>query len=266
MTLSPQTKILINGCSHTKAVIPGVLAENHAESAWPHILTQSLNFHIDNVAKGGKANHVILEETLRIILNPNTYTHVIVQTTEFDRINFFNKKFSGQWNAGDIDSQTRMHLRSNTGQWFQKLPGWSKDDLRFTKSIGPDATEQFDVGDDTHTYEQVTTASLLAALYEVCLNKNIKLGILPYFGFHVAKNDRVLDNVPNTAWIVSNYEYGLYNDLLYFYDTPDTWHLEAAAHIEIASIVSDWLLDGTQVAVNTAPFDNAMRNWMFVYD
>lgn len=261
----PPLRILTNGCSHSRACIPDLTAEEHFKSSWPRVLEAMDNYDVDNIAQDGKANHYIVEETIRYIYNEVIKPDVvIVQLTDFVRINLFDRNMSGTWIPGVFSTQQGYNM--TTKPPYVKIPGLDVNDLAVDRTIARDKKVQHQVGDSTHTYEQITTLTLLAALSNICDSMNIRLGIVPYLGFNDSIEDETFNSIPKHNWIVENPKYGLYNDLLYYYDTPDTYHFEAAAHKEVAQIVADWITDGNQITVNELPWDNSMRQHMFIYD
>lgn len=261
----PPLRVLTNGCSHTRACIPDLTAEEHNKSSWPRVLEAMDNYDVINLAQDGKANHYIIEETIRYLFNnAEVPPHIVViQLTDFERINVFNRRNSGQWIPGVFATQQGKNMTTDPS--FIKIPGLDVSDLHVNRTTAKGVTRH-GIGDSTYKYEQITTLSMLAALSIVCSNWNIRLGILPYFGLNNSIEDATFQTIPKENWIVANPQYGLYNDLLYYYETPDTWHFEAAAHKEIAQIVNDWITEETQIVVNESPFDNAMKHHMFVYD
>lgn len=261
----PPLRILTNGCSHSRACIPDLTAEEHFKSSWPRVLEAMDNYDVENIAQDGKANHYIIEETMRYLFNnADVPPHVVViQLADFERINVFNRRNSGQWIPGVFATQQGKNMTTDPG--FIKIPGLDISDLHVDRTTAKGVTRH-GIGDNTHTYEQITTLTLLAALSTLCWHSNIKLGIIPYFGFNDSVEDATFQAIPDNAWIVENPKYGLYNDLLYYYETPDTWHFEAAAHKEVAQIVDDWIKTGAQIKVNELPYDNTMKHHMFVYD
>lgn len=261
----PPQRVLINGCSHSRACIPNLTAEAHYNGSWPRILETMNNYDVWNISQDGKANHYIIEETMRCLYNDyDKPSIVIIQLTDFMRINLFKNTMSGSWVPGVFSTQQGLNMSTKTP--YVKLPGSTVNDLSIKRTDPDGGKTKIAIGDKSYLYEQITTLTLLAALSDLCSMWNIKLGILPYFGFNQSVNDVTFDYIPTENWIVDNPENGLYNDLLYYFATPDTYHFEATAHTEIAELVEDWITTGKQVKVNSIPYDNTMKNHMFVYD
>jgi len=253
-------QVLSNGCSHTRAVIPDATAEEHNAAAWPRILEKLIEAPVVNIARGGKANHVILEETIRVLLNPHNFTHVVVQTSDFDRINFYKKRFSGLWEPGDIDSQTQRLNPRGSGQWYVKIPGKYRElDLRVSKSTPDRAHNVYEIGDTTWTYERIVLGTLINCLYNVCQQQGITLSVMNYFGFHTAFDDHVFGHIPEEVWVADDPRWGFYNDLLWRHDTPDSYHFSKTAHPEIAELVKNHILHKEKVILSTVDYDDMKR-------
>ena len=265
-------KVLVNGCSHSRACIPDAPADIHFESSWPRLLSKKLDCEVINLSQDGKSNHWMIEETIRAIINNPTVTNVVLQLTEFQRINLYKKARSGEWQPDDFLSQTRHGFQldqqsENYKPHYVKIPGSSEEDLMVSRTIKERVNKQHvAIGDSTLTYEMISTASLLVGLQRLCDSLQIKLHLLPYFGFGDTISDKTFNWISPSSWIIENYSFGMYNDLLYYYSTPDTWHFEKAAHDEIANIVMDHITKDKKIKVNTRPFDTSMMDYMFIYD
>lgn len=257
--MTKQKRILINGCSHTRACIPDAKAEEHQHSSWPRVLENISNIKVDNIATDGKSNITMIEETIRYVIHKGeAYTDVIIALTDWQRQNVFKRIHSGMWKPDNFDSQISIQKK----KWYAKIPGLdAKADLyaRRTTDLG---MRNFPIGDTTNNQPILSAGTLLYCLRELCDKHDIRLTIINYFPFEGCLIDPVYLHLKNN-FLIDNCEFGLYNHLLWSFETPDTYHFEKSAHVAIAGYVMDYMLYNEKLVVREDGYDT--RNLIFDY-
>ena len=230
-------KILVNGCSHTAAEIPDLLREDWKRFCWPKLLSNKLKCEVVNLAVSGKANFQIIEETLRYLLNYSDVDHVVVQLTDWPRINLFKKSKSFTMIPGEVSSQ------------FGKEQSSLYIMASFPNSILEDNGRVTEYGDKSKVYEILNTFTLLNSLYLYCTQKNIKLSLLNYHPINPdILNDIVVKNIPKEIFIQSDITIGMHQYL----DTKyrrDGGHFHKPAHVELSERIADHLENGNQIVI-----------------
>ena len=252
------TKVLINGCSHTRACIPDAEPEEHHKAAWPEILKTLGNYDMKNLATDGKCNRTMVEETIRYIIHRPEWDHVVIALTDWERLNLFRAAWSGkQFHPNDIESQ----LPARLGSFHVKIPALSsKKDMRVFRTEGT-GQKPVEIGDLTYRYDIIQVGTMLNCLKRLCEEKGITLHILNYFGTRGNETDPVFDNIRDD-FIIDNFYTGLYNHLLWSFETPDTYHFEKIAHISIAGYAHDHIEYRDKPTIREESFDDRNR----VYD
>ena len=230
-------KILVNGCSHTEAVIPDLLEMHWQKYCWPTLLSQKLRCEVVNIATSGKANIQIIEETVRYLLNYPDVDHVVVQLTDWSRINLFKKNKSFTMIPGDISSQ------------FGKKESSLYRMASFPNSILEDDGRVTEYGDESEVYEILSTFTLLNMLYLYCVQKNIKLSLINYHKINPdILDDIVVKNIPKEIFIQSDITVGMHQYL----DTKyirDGGHFHKPAHVELSDRIADHIGNGNQIVI-----------------
>jgi hypothetical protein len=243
-------RILVNGCSHSAANIP----DNIEGDPWPKILCDKINADLVNIADLGKSNGWILEETIRYLISDNTIDHVIIQYTDWDRLNFYRNIKSFRWIPSNIKSQierlnflnyikdkprnTHYHTYINEHGAILK----NKNNLK-----GINYT-----GDSSQIFEIVTMGTLTNCLYQLCLSRNIGLTLINLGPVGDSKDDIVWSQIPNDLFLFSNnrlssMHYHFFDE----YDMPDGGHFEHAFHYEFANHVEAHYKNKTQIEGKT---------------
>lgn len=246
---NPKRKILVNGCSHTRAEIP----DGEEKLPWPKILADKLECQLVNLAKDGKANYQIVEETIRYLLNDSQFEHVVVQLTEWKRLNFFRSNHSFTWIPADIESQTKDfgHV---------KIPAVNDKDLRVTRFLNTPNEKHYDIGDKSLVNNIITTGTLVSCLYSLCERLGISLTIINYHSIGDCVYDAVWKSIPNECFLIKNKTRGMYNHLLWNFETPDTFHFEQASHYYLANLVYEHYVSGKRITVNDKDYDMTFNN------
>lgn len=255
--MTEKLKIVINGCSHTKATIP----DNIHGKPWPIIMGEDNNWDVRNLATNGKANTEIIEELLRYIAHFPETEYVVCQLTEWKRINVYKREDSNKWIPGKFGSQA---------PFYEKIPAGNNElDLTVYRHTGTVDENKTPIGDSELLYERITTGSLVNALYQVCKTNGIGLTIVNMHAIGHTKFDPVWRGINKNCFLIKNKRFGLYNHLLWSYSTPDTFHFEHAAHYEIAYRVANHIKYKERLEVNEEDYDatyNIFEHRVAVYD
>lgn len=244
-----QPKVLVNGCSHTRANIP----DNPSGAPWPTIFGERACINVINLAADGKANQQIVEETIRYLINTPDIDYVVIQLNEWKRLNLFKKNNSFTWVPGEIDTQINPDE-------YVKIPAEDNRDLRVFRFYGTPRQEPHEIGDTSLVQNIITVGTLVNCLSNMCTQRNIGLSIINFHALGDCVLDPVWSTIPNEHFLIHNRNRGLYNHLLWMFDTPDTFHFEHAAHKYIAELVYEHYLVGKQVLVTKKDFDMTFNN------
>ena len=153
-------KILVNGCSHTKASIPDLEEFEESNFSWPQLLSNKMECEVVNLATVGKSNFIILEEAQRYLLNYSDIDHVVIQLTEWHRWALYKKNQSFRFIPGEPETQfDRLSLATNN--YYIKVPGVSQDDCKITVTDTNGIMKTRRIGDSSFFYERLTCATML---------------------------------------------------------------------------------------------------------
>lgn len=251
-------KVLINGCSHTRAAIP----DNPTGDPWPVIFSEMAGVESVNIAMDSKANQQIVEETIRYLINKSDIDHVVIQLNEWKRLNLFKRSASFSWVPGELETQ----IFSLTNDWkvseydYVKIPAMDNKDLRVARFVDTPQETIYPIGDESYINNIVTVGTLVNCLHTICLQRDIGLTIINFHALGDCIIDPVWSTIPKDRFLVQNHHRGLYNHLLWMFDTPDTFHFEHAAHYKIADWVYEHYIAGKQVKVKKEDFDRTFNN------
>jgi hypothetical protein len=227
-------KILVNGCSHTFAVIPDISFRDWEKFCWPTLLSNELECEVVNLAEPGKANLQIIEEALRYLLNYSDVDHVILQLTDWRRSNVYRRSKSFTMIPGDISTQ------------FGSLYQMATHPNYILNSKGN--IKQY--GDESSVYEILSTFTLLNLLYQYCLQKNIGLSLFNYYPVHVdVLDDTVVKGIPKNIFLQSDITIGI-SQHLELNHKKEGGHFHKNAHTELCDIISKHILDQKQIFIN----------------
>lgn len=251
-------KVLINGCSHTRAAIP----DNPTGDPWPVIFSEMAGVEAVNIAVDGKANQQIVEETIRYLINRSDVDHVVIQLNEWKRLNFFRRTSSFTWIPGELETQIMPMVSSwKVGEThYVKIPAADNKDLKVTRYVDTPQETDYPIGDESYVNNIITVGTLVNCLHNLCASRNISLTIINFHALGDCIIDPVWSTIPSDRFLVRNYHRGLYNHLLWMFDTPDTFHFEHAAHYKIAEWVYEHYTAGKQVKVKKEDFDTTFNN------
>jgi hypothetical protein len=238
-------KILVNGCSHTAANIPDI-EDPLSGIPWPTILGDLLKANVFNMSRSGKANNVIVEETIRYLINEQDINHVVIQLTEFSRLNLFREEYSFTWIPGDVSSQ--LSIRPNN--CYLKHPH-NFSVSRVTDNISYDAS----IGDKSLIYDIITLGTLVNCLSVMCKQRNIGLTIISYYLIGDSIEDEVWNSIPEESFLVKNRRYGIQDHFTREFQLPDGGHFEQKFHYHLAKLVLDHINNKTQIIVNTESYN-----------
>jgi hypothetical protein len=238
-------KILVNGCSHTAANIPDI-EDPLSGIPWPTILGDLLKANVFNMSRSGKANNVIVEETIRYLINEQDINHVVIQLTEFSRLNLFREEYSFTWIPGDVSSQ--LSIRPNN--CYLKHPH-NFSVSRVTDNILYDAS----IGDKSLIYDIITLGTLVNCLSVMCKQRNIGLTIISYYLIGDSIEDEVWNSIPEESFLVKNRRYGIQDHFTREFQLPDGGHFEQKFHYHLAKLVLDHINNKTQIIVNTESYN-----------
>ena len=248
-----QKKTLVNGCSHTRALVP----DNIDGPGWPEKLSLLLDKPILNLAEDGKANNQMIDECIRYLAYRDDVDHIIIQLTQWQRINLFRRTHSMQWESGDLSSQI-LRLQED---WhhddcqYVKLPGASPLDLQVTRNrVTKNDQQTYFIGDATFVHEQIICGTLMWALWNLCASRGIKLTVLTFHALGSRRTDPVWD-LPEECFLVRNRKTGLYNHLQWKFKRPDTFHFEEKAHDYLAANLAANYNKGTQMNIIQKDYD-----------
>lgn len=252
-----QKKILVNGCSHSRAFIP----DNESADPWPVLFTKRTGDQLVNLALDGKANQQIVEETIRYLINFNDIDHVVIQLNEWKRLNFFRRDYTFEWEAKDIYSQipNLVDKQQRGITHFVKIPAVDNNDLRITRGHGTSFKQDYLIGDMSHTHSIITIGTLVNCLSSLCQQRNIGLTIVNFHALNECRGDPVWNTIPEEFFLIHNRTCGLYNHMLWMFETPDTFHFEYAGQQYLADVVYDHYTSGQQLIVEKKSFDDTER-------
>lgn len=241
-------KILVNGCSHSQAQIPGISDDQVTSFSWPTLLGQNLNCEIVNLAASAKGNSVILEESMRYLLNDTEVDHVVVQLTAYNRLNLYKRTCSFIFVPGDANSQfDRLAEQSPLG----RIPRFYKKFDDFEESYIIKGGKKYEIGDASGFYDRLTTATQLFTLYFYCKHLGIGLTVVPYNFMCTPEEieDAVFNNIPLDIFLHDNIHYGIWDYLnTMFYQ--DAGHFDKDAHVYMADRVSAHIRNKDQIKIN----------------
>lgn len=252
MSQNQPKKILVNGCSHTRALVP----DNIDGLGWAERLSQLLDKPILNLAEDGKANDQMVEECIRYLLYRDDVDHIMIQLTQWQRINLFRRKCSMQWESGDLSSQIlrlQEDWHSDDCQYV-KLPGSSTNDLQVRRYVGYPNEKIYLIGDATYERDRIVVGTMIHALWNICVQRDIKLTVINYLPLGDVWKDPVWQ-LPEECFLIQNRKHGLYNHLSWKFSVPDSFHFQEIAHDYIAKIVADNYNNQTQIKVNEKDYD-----------
>lgn len=243
-------KILVNGCSHTKAHIPDLPEINESAFSWPKLLSDKMECEVVNLATVGKDNFIILEEAQRYLLNYSDVDHVVIQLTEWHRWALYKKNQSFRFIPGEPETQfDRLSFAKNN--FYIKIPGITHEDCKVTVTETSGLLKTRQIGDSSFFYERLTCATMLFNLYYYCLNNNIGITVLPYdsMGENDEPNDAVYQKIPKSIFLQKNYEIGLWDYLILDHEAIGG-HFVSSAHTFITDLVYNHILNGTQTYID----------------
>ena len=239
-------KILVNGCSHSEAHIPDI-EDPLSGIPWPTILGGLLKANVFNISLCGKANSVIVEETIRYLINEQDIDHVVIQLTEFSRLNFFREKYSFTWIPGDISSQLNIGLNNFHDTQYT-------DDI-FVRRVKDNRLYHALIGDKSLIYDIITVGTLVNCLSVMCKQRNIGLTIISYYSIGDSIEDEVWNSIPEESFLAKNRRYGIKDHFTREFELPDGAHFEQNYHYHLAKLVSDHINNKTQIIVNTESYN-----------
>lgn len=215
-----QKKILVNGCSHSRAAIP---ARSYIESlenkedipkerkrSWVKCLANDHNYEIvANLAADGKSNQIMIEEVIKV-LTWNAFPDldiVIIATNELSRYNFFAREKSFTFNPISLTSQV-PHIQYDPFElpgayddgyvhtYYVKTPALDQDDFQVQRTEAVFRKSQINLdelknqstrtlkthlcGDRALRYESTSLISLMISLNALCQSKSIRLIWMPF--------------------------------------------------------------------------------------
>ena len=242
-----QKKILVNGCSHTRAHVPD---DPTNKISWPNLLAYNTGHEVINIAEDGKANFQIVEEAIRFVINRSfTIDHVVIQLTDWTRLNFFRKQASGTWMPRDFLSQ------KSGVDVYVKIPAADNKDLHVKRLTGTPKQKIVEIGDRTLIHNIITCGTMVNSLSRLCREKGLGLTIINYYELGDCRGDDVWADIPDEDFLIINRVNGLYNHLCWLYDTPDTMHFEKSAHFYISGLVEDHIDRGQSIRVSDQNYD-----------
>lgn len=262
--LHPQ-KILVNGCSHSQAIIPNLSKEDGCKFSWPVLLSEKMNCEVINLATSGKNNYSILEETQRYLLNYSDVDHVIVQLTVNDRINLYQKNASFHFVPGDPTTQFDRLDSEDPGRYPRYyVQTGTPCTLKVEK---PEGWREWEIGDLSGVYGRLNTATQLFSLYFYCSQNNIKLTVLNYdiFVLDDEQEDAVFKRIPSEIFVHDKLEIGLYRYLSTLFKVKEG-HFVKEAHDFIAEFVMDHIFKNKQLDIDLNSLKTAeMREIIYDY-
>lgn len=255
MSQNKPKKILVNGCSHTRASIP----DNWTADGWVERFARLVNAPTLNLAEDAKANIEMIEECMRYLIYRDDVGHIILQLTQWHRLNLFKREKSMSWISDDLESQI-LRLQPDwygddvDNQQYIKLPGTSANDLQVRRHVGyPDESIHW-IGDATYERDRIVCGTMVHALWNMCVQRDIKLTVVNYNPLGDVREDPVW-NLPEECFLIRNREQGLYNHLSWKFSVPDSFHFEEKAHDYIAKIIADNYNNQTQIEVIEQDYD-----------
>jgi hypothetical protein len=251
-------RILVNGCSHTSAIIP----DNLKGPSWGKIFCNSINAELINIAFQGKSNNIILEETIRYLINDDDIKHVVIYYTDWRRYNFYCRNKSFKWIPGDFKSQFENlqpgQLTHNDRYYVRMHP--PTDEITIRRDFGPETRS---IGDISKIHEIIVCGTLTYCLHELCLSKNIGLTLINLNPILDSKEDMVWSKIPNDLFLFSNNGSSSISQHYYDkYEKPDNYHYEQKFHYELADRVTEHYKSKIQIQGNI----KKIKESNFIYD
>lgn len=256
-------KILVNGCSHSQARIPNIPDDQATSFSWPILLGQNLNCEVVNLATNGKSNSVILEESMRYLLNDTEVDHAVVQLTGYHRLSLYNKKQSFIFIPGDVNSQFDRLAEQNS---IGRNPRFYKKFDDFKKSYMVEGEKKYQIGDESGFYDRLTTATQLFSLYFYCKHLGIGLTVIPYDFMCTSEEieDVVFSNIPLDIFLQDNIHYGIWDYLnTMFYQ--DDGHFDKDAHVYMADCVLAHMQNKDQIKINPDTIRDLSKKIIYDY-
>lgn len=246
-------KILVNGCSHTQAIIPNLSRKDGCLFSWAELISQKTSCEVVNLATSGKDNTVILEEAQRYLLNYDDVDHVVVQLTTHDRMCLYREEHSFYFIPNEPETQfDRLAEDSVLGRYprfhyKRELPATFKIDY---KDFGD--WREYKTGDASMFYHKLSTALKLFNLYYYCTQNNIGLSVYSFNVFAEPDDlsDKTFQKIPPEIFLHNDMRYGFAEHLNTMFDLGACGHFEKAAHDYIADAVINHIENKSQVKVD----------------
>ena len=265
-------KLLINGCSHTRAMIPrfvnGKLEPGDPTAKpWSKLVAKRLDWEPISLAEDGKSNNRIIEETIRYLINIDSVDHVVVQLTDWMRINLYRESHSGKWVPGKLHTQLHR-MAGRVVEDYVKIPAASDNDLQVNRFIDTPNQKKYLIQDRELIEPRIIAGTLMNCLVSLCKSKGIGLSILLFGNLGRCIDDVVWSSIPEELFVVKNHRYGVYEHMCWMFETPDTYHFAKDGQEYLADIVYHHIANGERVIVNEKlfkPYDNELDR-IFSYD
>lgn len=246
-------KILVNGCSHTQAIIPNLSRKDGCLFSWAELISQKTSCEVVNLATSGKDNTIILEEAQRYLLNYDDVDHVVVQLTTHDRMCLYREEHSFYFIPNEPETQfDRLAEDSVLGRYprfhyKRELPATFKIDY---KDFGD--WREYKTGDASMFYHKLSTALKLFNLYYYCTQNNIGLSVYSFNVFAEPDDlsDKTFQKIPPEIFLHNDMRYGFAEHLNTMFDLGACGHFEKAAHDYIADAVISHIENKSQVKVD----------------
>jgi hypothetical protein len=244
--------ILINGCSHTEAMIAnrnGLL--DPLKYSWPNVLSKKLDADVINIGVRAKDNFIMIEETIRYLLNYDSkkIDRIIIYFTDWERVSIYRKKASFTWEPNNIESQIERIDENKYYTKYGRKIEFHKPWYSILSRIIKTTNSSIRFGDESLVHQIITTGTLLYCLYNMCLSKNIKLNIINWEPFlSNTKTDPVWQKIPNNLFLIkNNHESSIFYHFSHYFDMPDGSHFDRDFHDALADYLKDFILNNTQI-------------------
>lgn len=272
--------ILINGCSFST---PTDLRKDLKAYIWPKLLANKLKTKLKIYAAPGKSNRLIYRELYTYLIwakqgKVEMPKQVVMQTTDNFRDHFFKNSRSGELKPNNLISQMNMGNYVKMASWngYLKL----KKDNPNQKTLGAKLNvfvvglnsknktletreHEIDIGDVSLREPELRHALEIISLQQLCKSLNVKLCILPFFGFysHNIDLDPLLSEIDQNDFCTTDMKNGIFYYLdSNGFDRTDGYHFNVDGHKFVSDTVYDFLVHNKKLEVNDNNFVTSESN------
>lgn len=251
--------LVVSGCSHStwlpKQDGSGLDTKG---KLYGQVLADMLQSDYINLSDSAKDNRQIIGDAIKhICLNENTPDILVIQLTEFERMNFFVTD-----SYKDYDPSKPLDYHKN---WIKFNPACythsERPMIHFDATV--DGYQDIHIGHPTGLAEQVQVLLDIISLQALCNQQDIQLYVLNWHGFNV------LDSIPTginesinwNSFLIDNIQCDWHEHLYWNeFKTPvDDSHFCSDAHKYIANRLYKLITTGERTIIESEPYSHGNK-------